>query len=202
MGKFHWLFLISIIILTSVCVIADVGMFLTPWPLNIYVVAFALLLFFPGAILFVVGSIKDRRALKNLLGQSKGLSLLVLALTGAILLYLNFRPRVSTAARFFKDDPIVVTSVRGWPFALSSKEKITEFEYVESFRFGDAQPGSNIKHARMQKEFSRDGFVDRSFAWPINVLHGFLILFGMLTVANWVRILLTTRVRSTVPKSL
>ena len=186
--KFHWLFLVGIVTLTLASLIADVGAFLTPWPLNMYVLALAVLLLFPGGILFVAGAIRDWRALKDLLSRSKGITFLVLALTIGALVYLNLRSRVSTAQHTFEDDPIVIITQRGWPFALSSKEYVTEFEYVESRRFGEGPPGSDFKYARMQKEFSREGFVDRSFAWPMNVLHWFLILFGMLVVSRRVGI--------------
>jgi hypothetical protein len=166
------------------CVFADVAMFLTPWPLNLYVALPTLPLLFFGFILLTISVLRDWRPWRNLAAQAKPLAFVFLLLTAGALVWMNIRPRVFTVPHPFRDDPIVKVTQHGWPFPLASRQDITEF-YVP--QFGDRSYGHETEYPRMQKEFSREGFVDSFFNWPLNVLHWFLILLGVLLICEWAR---------------
>src|SRR5688500_18547636 len=175
-GKFDPRLFIGAILLVLACVAADLAHFVTPWPLNAYVFLAAILLFLFGGFTFVFGVAWSRHALANWFRSLKVADFVPIILAAGLIVYLNAKPRVSTHQHYFSDAEIVVVTHWGWPFALWGHEHVTRFEEVESLRFSGPQPRSAIvERTRMQKEFSREAFVDRPTAWSVNFLHWVLI---------------------------
>ena len=152
--------------------------FVVPWPLNIYVFLLAFFLFVLGLAAFGLAMGMSARIVASWFRALKPVDFLIPAIAAGLLIYLNVRPDTWTVKRFRDDEPIVVVTQRGFPFPLAKQEHVTVFEDVESLRWGSM---------RMQKEFSRPGFVDKTFAWPANVLHWILIVLGALVVSSGIR---------------
>ena len=165
-------------LLLSTCAAADLAAFVTPWPLNVYVFLLAFFLFVLGLTAFGLAVVMNARVIASWFRALKPIDFLILAIAAGLLIYLNVRPRTWTVKRFRDDDPIVVVTQRGFPLPLSKQEHVTVFEDVESLRWGSM---------RMQKEFSRPGFVDKTFAWPTDILHWLLIALGALVISSGIR---------------
>ena len=149
-----------------------------PWPLNAYVFRLALFLFVLGLAAVGLAVAMSARIVASWFRALKPVDFLIPAIAAGLLIYLNVRPHTWTVKRFRDDDPIVVVTQRGFPFPLSKQEHVTVFEDVESSMWGSM---------RMQKEFSRPGFVDKTFAWPADVLHWVLIVLGALVISSGIR---------------
>jgi hypothetical protein len=185
--RFSYLLFVGIALLALAGLIADAAEFITPWPLNMYVFLLAFLLFIFGVFTCVFGLVWSAPAIGRWFRRLRVVDAAPVIIVAALLVYLNVMPRTRTFKGAFSDDPIIVVTHRGWPFPLAAHEHVTEFEDVESHRFGVAPPGSTTKYMRMQKEFSREGFVDRPVGWSVNLLHWFLILLATLIVSYGVR---------------
>ena len=143
-----------------------------------YVFLLALFLFLLGLTASGLAMVMNATVIASWFRALKPIDFLILAIAAGSLIYLNVRQRSWVVERFHDDDPIVVVTQRGFPFALSKHQHVTVFEDVESLRWGSM---------RMQKEFSRPGFVDKTVAWPINILHWLLIALGALVVSSGIR---------------
>ena len=165
-------------LLVCACAAADLAGFVIPWPLNAYVFVLALFLFVLGLGAFGLAMVMSARVVASWFRALKPVDFLIPAIVAGLLIYLNVRPHTWTVKRFRDDDPIVVVTRRGFPFPLSKQEHVTVFEDVESLRWGSG---------RMQKEFSRPGFVDKTFAWPADVLHWLLLVLGALVMGSGIR---------------
>ncbi|HEX6190055.1 MAG TPA: hypothetical protein VFZ40_18395 [Pyrinomonadaceae bacterium] len=152
--------------------------FVIPRPLDAYVFLLAVFLFVLGLAAFGLAMVMNAKVVASWFRALKPVDFLIPAIVAGLLIYLNVRPHTWTVKRFRGDDPIVVVTQLGFPFPLSKQEHVTVFEDVESLRWGSM---------RMQKEFSRPGFVDKTFAWPTDVLHWFLIVLGALVISSGIR---------------
>lgn len=161
---------VGIILLILGCVFADVATFLTAWPRNALVGLPSLPLILIGLIVFAVSAFKDREVWRSFVRQVNSLTLIVLCVTVGALIWINLTPRAATEQRFRRDDPIMKTTSRGWPFPLHLRVDTTEFQ-VES-GLGPRESEYPLR----QLNFTREEFVPWVY-WLMNFLHWFLILF-------------------------
>lgn len=168
---------VGIILLILGCVFADVATFLTAWPRNALVGLPSLPLILIGLLVFSISAFKDRDVWRSFVRQVHSLTLIVLCVTVGGLVWMNLRPRVDTEPRFRRDDPIITTKSRGWPFPLHLKVDTTEFQ--AEFGLGPRE----LEYPLRQKNFTREEFVPWVY-WLMNFLHWFLILFVILLVCE------------------
>ncbi len=169
---------VAIILLVLGCVFADVATFLTAWPRSALVALPSLPLILSGLMVFAISVFKDRKTWQRLVRQVHFLTLIVLSVVVGGLIWLNLTPRVDTVERFRRDDPIIKSTARGWPFPLYIKVDTTEFQ---------PQPGPGPRESEFplrQNKFTREGFVETSIFWFMNFLHWFLILLVILLVCE------------------
>ncbi|MFZ0060447.1 MAG: hypothetical protein WAL47_00255, partial [Pyrinomonadaceae bacterium] len=168
---------IAIICLIFGCVFVDVAHFLVGWPGEGLVALPALLLIPIGLIVFAVSVFKDRNLWQRFLRQTHSLTLIVLCVIVGELIWMNLNPRVSTVPRFRRDDPIIKTTARGWPFPLHDSADITNFQTV--FGLGPRES----EYPLLQTDSRREEFMPWEY-WLMNLLHWFLILFVVLLVCE------------------
>ena len=169
---------VGIILLVLGCVFADIATFLTTWPRNALVGLPALPLIVSGLIVFAISVFKDRKAWQRLVRQVHSLTLIVLCVVAGALIWLNLAPRVDTLKRFRKDDSIITSTTRGWPFPLYIKVDTTVFQPEHGLGPRESE------YPRRQNKFTREGFVETWVYWFMNFLHWFLILLVILFVCE------------------
>lgn len=168
---------VAIILLILGCAFADVATFLTAWPRSALVGLPTLPLILTGFIVFAVSVFKDRKAWQRFVREGYSLTLIVLCVPLAGLIWINLTPRVDTEPRFRRDDPMIKTTSRGWPFPLHQRVDKTEFQV----RVGLGP--RELEYPLRQESFTREEFVPWIY-WLMNVLHWFLILLVILLVCE------------------
>lgn len=169
---------VAIILLVLGCVFADVATFLTAWPRSALVALPSLPLILSGLIVFAISVFKDKKAWQRLLRQIHLLTLIVLCVIVGGLIWMNLTPRVHAVQRFRRNDPIIKSIRRGWPFPLYIRVDTTELQE----EVGLGPRGSD--YPLRQNKYKREGFVETSVYWFMNFLHWFLILLVILLVCE------------------